>query len=198
MTNAPQTFAPSSPVAPVKAKKPFFKRKLVWLLLVVAIIAIAAPKGSGSSSTATTGNSTPAASGSAAAAAAVGTPVRDGDFEFVVQSVETGVAQIGTDMLNTKAQGAFVIVSVKVTNIGSEPGTFFGSNAKLHDTQGREFEPSSGAAIYLEDSNSLIEPINPGNTVTGKIIYDVAAGTALDTIELHDSAFSDGVTVKLS
>ena len=40
--------------------------------------------------------------------------------------------------------------------------------------------------------------INPGNTVHGKIAFDMPTGDKAIKIELHDSMFSDGVTAKLS
>ena len=179
---------------------------------VVAIAVIAAGAGSGSSP------SDPAAaasvsSGAAAAApseaapaqaapaeaapAGVGSAVRDGKFEFVVQGVDRGQTQIGTEYLNNKAQGEFVLVTVNVTNVGDQPQSFIGGNAKLFDSAGREFSASTEAAIYLQDSNSLYEEINPGNTVTGTLVFDIPSATALDRLELHDSMFSGGVTVKL-
>jgi hypothetical protein len=41
---------------------------------------------------------------------------------------------------------------VRVTNIGDEPQTFFGSNAKAMDKAGPTMEPDTRAAIYLPDS----------------------------------------------
>ena len=194
--------APPIPPAPTgKSKKPFFKRKLVWLLgIIVVIIAIVAANGGGKSSTTTpattdAGSSAPAAE--PATEPGVGTPVRDGKFEFVVTSVEPGATEIGDAPLTTKAQGQFVLVNVSVTNIGNEPQAFSGSEAKAFDSQGREFTASTSAMIYLPDSNSLYTPINPGNKVDGKVVFDVPAGTTLTSIELHDSMFSDGVKVQL-
>src|SRR6476620_8847143 len=109
--------APPIPPAPTgKVKKPFFKRKLVWLLgIVVLIIAMMFATNSKSSTTTTAGtdagSSAPAAE-AAAAAPVVGTPVRDGKFEFVVTSVEPGATDIGEAPLTTKAQGQFVVVNV--------------------------------------------------------------------------------------
>ena len=41
--------------------------------------------------------------------------------------------------------------------------------------------------------------INPGNSVTGApLLSDVAPGTKIASIELHDIPFSTGVKVKLS
>jgi hypothetical protein len=194
--------APPGPPMPVgKIKKPFYKRKLVWFLgIIVLIIAIFAATSGGKSST-TTPAATDAGSSAPEAAAAepgVGTAVRDGKFEFVVTSVEPGAAEIGEAPLTTKAQGQFVLVNVSVTNIGNEPQAFSGSDTKAFDSQGREFTASTSAAIYLPSSNSLYTPINPGNKVDGKVVFDVPAGTALTSIELHDSMFSDGVKVTLS
>jgi len=111
--------------------------------------------------------------------------------------VEPGTSDIGEAPLTTKAQGQFVLVNVSVTNIGNEPQAFSGTEAKAFDNQGREFTASTTAAIYLPSSNSLYTAVNPGNKVDGKIVFDVPVGTALTSIELHDSMFSDGVTVKL-
>jgi hypothetical protein len=75
---------------------------------------------------------------------------------------------------------------------------FDGTSQYLYDAQGREFEASTEAAIMLPESQSFLEDINPGNTVTGKVIWDVpSSGFKADHLELHDSMFSDGVEVTL-
>lgn len=175
------------------------KKKVVLGLIVGAVVigGIFAITG-GKSKTDTASASTPTAAAEAEPApATIGTPVRDGDFEFVVQSVQPGQTKIGGDILNTKAQGEFVVVTIKVTNSSNEAQSFFGSNIKARDAANREFEADSTAAIYLPDSKSLYEKLNPGNSVTGQLVFDVPAGTKLSTLELHDSAFSDGVLVTL-
>ncbi len=129
--------------------------------------------------------------------AGIGDPVRDGKFEFTVTKVEKGVAQVGDEYLNEKAQGQFVLVHMAVENIGDEPQTFFGSNQQLSDSEGRTFNADDGAAIYLGESNALLEEINPGNTVKGIVVFDVPKDAQLASIDLHDSAFSGGVEVSL-
>jgi len=97
----PPLAPPGPPMSSGKAKRPFYKRKLVWLLgIVVLIIVIIAVNSSKSSTTAPaatdSGSSAPAAAPEAAAAEpGVGTSVRDGEFEFVVTSVEPGTPSIG-------------------------------------------------------------------------------------------------------
>lgn len=217
MTNVAPPQPPLAPTgAPLpngKAKRPFYKRKLVWLLGVIVLIAIivAVNQDNGSSTTSAPAG-TPAPSAAEAPAAPVseapaakpaasdpgiGTSVRDGKFEFVVTSIEPGVAEIGSAPISTKAQGQFILVNVNVKNISNEAQPFDGGSAKAFDSQGRQFTSSSSAAIYLPDSNSFFTPINPGNSVDSKVVFDVPADAQLTSIELHDSMFSEGVTVKL-
>lgn len=109
------------------------------------------------------------------------------------------MAKIGDEYFNTKAQGEFVLVTVKVENIGKEAQMFDGSNQYIYDAQGRKFEASSEAEVYMGDeANSFLNDINPGNTVTGVVVFDIPKGTKLAKIELHDSAFSGGIDVSLT
>jgi hypothetical protein len=127
----------------------------------------------------------------------IGDTVADGKFEFVVTAVETGVAQVGDEFFNQTAQGQFVLVRMTVTNIGDQAQYFDGSSQKLLDTAGRTHSADTGAAIYLGDSESFLNQINPGNTVEGVVVFDIPADAALASLELHDSPFSGGVTVNL-
>lgn len=131
------------------------------------------------------------------AAASVGSPVRDGKFEFTVTQVETGVTHVGNDVIGQDAQGQFVLLHLTVANIGTEAQYFDGSSQKLYDSAGRAFSADTAAAIYLDESNSFLNQINPGITVQGIVVFDVPADAVLTTAELHDSAFSGGVTVTL-
>jgi hypothetical protein len=132
-----------------------------------------------------------------AAGPGLGDKVRDGKFEFTVTKVRPGVASVGDSTFGKKAQGQFVLVSVTVSNIGEEPQTLVGDAQKLFDTQGREFSVDTEAAIYLAESNSIFEEINPGNSVKGTLLYDIPDGVKPVKLELHDSAFSGGVEVTL-
>ena len=132
-----------------------------------------------------------------AQAAKLGTAVRDGQFEFTVTKVQAGVAKLGSDMFGEKAQGQFVLVHVTVENIGDEAQYFSDSNQKVQDAKGREFSADTGAALYVDDNDVFLNEINPGNTVKGVLVYDMPKNTRPASIELHDSAFSGGVTVRL-
>jgi hypothetical protein len=216
------TYAPPAPEQmpeqpQAKAKKPFYKRAWFIVLAVIVVISLAS-QGGGSDDTDASASASGAAASDAAAPAAedatsdvkaeeppapeasnpgIGQPAADGKFNFVVNGVDCSATQLGNEYVGTQAQGQFCIVDVMITNIGDKAQSFFGDNAKLFNAQGQEFSADSEAAIYLEDSASLYEEINPGNTLNSKVVFDVPTGTTPTAIELHDSMFSGGVTVNL-
>jgi len=131
--------------------------------------------------------------------AGIGDPVRDGKFEFVVQKVKCGVSRVGNNLLGERAQGQFCLVTLKVKNIGKEPQAFTDGAQKAYAADGTEYSTNSSASIYANDEDStLFNEINPGNGITGVIVFDIPKDAKLDRLELHDSHFSGGVTVKLT
>ena len=131
--------------------------------------------------------------------AKIGQPARDGKFEFTVKSSKCGVAKIGTDMLGAKAQGQFCLVTVNVKNIGKEAQMFDGSSQKALAANGTEYSTDGEAAMYAnKNSETFLNDINPGNQVTGVVVFDIPKNVKLAKLELHDSAFSGGVTVSLA
>ena len=127
----------------------------------------------------------------------IGEPAADGDFRFVVTGVECGATHLGSAAFGVTAQGEFCIVDLTVTNIGDEAQSFWGDNTVLLNAQGQEFSSDTSAALYLDDSRSFYEEVNPGNTLRSRVVFDVPTGMSPTAIELHDSAFSGGVTVRL-
>ena len=195
---------------PVAAPAPRPKRRgrkiLIAVVAVFALIAIGSALGggddSGGSNTGTNANAGADTVATKAAdkpkAAGIGTEVRDGKFAFTVTRVDPGVDHVGEGFAAQKPQGEFVLVHVTVKNIGDEAQLFDDTSQKLVDSQGRQYDTDSGAAIVLDDSNSFLNNINPGNSVKGVLVFDVPKGLTLSRIELHDSMFSGGVTVALS
>lgn len=125
--------------------------------------------------------------------APAGSEVRDGKFAFVITRVDPPVKSVGGDFLSKSAQGEFVLVHIDVTNTSDQPQSYFGSNQKLIDAQGREFTNDTEAEIYLNDD--VYTDINPGNTFSVILAFDVPAGTRAAALEFHDSMFSGGVRV---
>lgn len=126
----------------------------------------------------------------------IGTPVRDGKFEFVVSGVQAGVSSVGEDFLTETAQGEYILVTLTVRNIGDRAQAFATSAQKLLDGQGRQYSVDDMATIVL-DQNVAYAQINPGNSIEATVAFDVPAGTVAAEIELHDSLFSGGSTVAL-
>ncbi|MDQ0842564.1 DUF4352 domain-containing protein [Streptomyces sp. V1I6] len=127
----------------------------------------------------------------------IGDPVRDGKFEFTVTRVQPGVQKIGGEF-GKEAQGQFILVHMTVSNIGDEAQHFDGDAQKLFDVKDREFSADALAAIYLEESKSFLNEINPGNKVKGIVVFDVPKDVKPVKLELHDSIFSGGVAVDLT
>ncbi|MBL1079901.1 DUF4352 domain-containing protein [Nocardia sp. 2] len=126
------------------------------------------------------------------------TPVRDGRFEFVVTAVQSGIPEVGDNpYLAKKAQGAFTIISLTVTNTSDKPYGFSPGSQDLYDTKNRKFSNDATAAMNLQADTSLYADLNPGNTITAQIVYDLPADSTPDYIKLHDSMFSGGVKVSL-
>ena len=209
-----------APPAPVPPSRSWFARhKILTAILALVAVIVLAQAVSGGDDPAPAAVTKPAASASPDAQSAepeqpaetdepaepkepdqtakLGTAVRDGQFEFTVTKVQAGVAKIGSDMFGEKAQGQFVLVHVTVENIGDEAQYFSDSDQKVQDAKGREFSADTGAALYVEDNDVFLNEINPGNTVKGVLVYDMPKNTRPASIELHDSAFSGGVTVRL-
>ncbi|MBQ0892379.1 DUF4352 domain-containing protein [Micromonospora sp. U56] len=131
--------------------------------------------------------------------AKVGQPARDGKFEFTVKSSKCGVAKVGSSMLGDKAQGQFCLITVNVKNIGKEAQLLDGSSQKAYTADGTEYSTDTEAGLYAnQEQSTFFNEINPGNQVTGVLVFDIPKNVKLTKLELHDSAFSGGVDVALS
>ena len=195
---------PYQPQPPKKKRHRGLKITLGIVGGVILLIIVAAALGGGNSGTSTNSGTSAAAAPAQAAAPApgIGSKVRDGKFEFVITGISHAKSVGDTaDGLGDTAQGRYVILHIRVTNIGTEAQTLDDSSQYVYDASGRKFSADSSADIDLGGVNgqnsTLFEDINPGNTVHGRIAFDLPAGDKAVKAELHDSAFSDGVTVSL-
>ncbi|HEX3733444.1 MAG TPA: DUF4352 domain-containing protein [Mycobacteriales bacterium] len=124
---------------------------------------------------------------------------RDGKFEFTVQKLECGKKSAGGDFLNKQAQGQFCFVTMKVKNIGNESRMFDASNQQAFNDADAQYEADSVASTYAnQNGEAFLNNINPGNEVTGIVVFDIPQDQKISKFKLHDSAFSNGVSVKLS
>lgn len=130
--------------------------------------------------------------------AKLGEPVRDGKFEFTVTKVQCGVKSVGSKLTGETAQGQFCLVTMTVKNIGAEARTFTAGNQKAHGPAGVVYDSNTLASLDANgDSRAFLNDINPGNSVTGVVVFDIPADATLTAVEVHDSAFSGGTTITL-
>jgi hypothetical protein len=199
----PGQYAPPPPPAKKKRKWPAIVGGVVAFVVAVSVFSDGDKKEDANfSDTAAVAAKAPAAQAPAeaptepATTATMNTPVRDGKFEFTVQKIKCGGTKVGDSLLNKTAQGQFCMVTLKVTNIGKESQMFDGSNQKAYGADGAQFSADDTAGLYANNNDdAFLNDINPGNSVTGTVIFDIPKTAKLAKLELHDSAFSGGVTV---
>jgi hypothetical protein len=128
-------------------------------------------------------------------AAGPGEEVRDGDFAFVVNGVQTTdvIGDAEFPELNRTADGEYVIVALTVTNVSAEGKTFFASFNTLSDGT-TVFEPDDETWLYLGNTPAEVAP---GASIETEVVFDVPKGTELESIWLRGGPLSDGVAVAL-
>lgn len=136
--------------------------------------------------------------GKNAVAGSMNKPAKDGKFEFTVTGLDCGLHELG-GTYGQKAQGQFCLVDVDVKNAGDSAEIFNDSSQKGYDAAGTEYSVDSGAGVYANpDYSTFLQQINPGNTVRGKLVFDVPENAELTTVVLHESMFTPGVKIPLA
>lgn len=187
-----------------KKKNWFARHKILSVILgliVIGIIANVAGGGTKQSNTSSnngTPSSKPSDASKPAELAKIGTAVRDGKFEFTVNSLQCGVMSVGDNPYLTKTpQGQFCLLNVTVKNIGNEKQSLLSSNQKLLNGDAQYSADDTATLYAAPNGTSWYNDINPGNSVEGKIVFDVPKDVIPTVAELHDSGFSGGVKVSL-
>ena len=183
------------------------------IVLIVVIAAIAAPRKEASTSAAVTTPpvTTPSPPTTAAPPVTTAPPpttvpsgprinrvAKDGDFAFTVTGMQCGVTSLGSDGFSEQAPAGtqWCLVTMTVANDKTSSQTFFASNQKATDSQGRQLDADTGALIYLPNNSSAVfAQINPGVSITAVVPFQISTTDSIVSFELHDSAFSGGVTV---
>jgi len=124
----------------------------------------------------------------------MGTSVRDGGLEFIVNGVRLGPS-ISSDHTRYEAHGRYVVVGLSVTNVGDQPETYMAIDQKLI-VDGKQYDYAAEPTIAL--NTNATSQINPGIGISALIAYDVPAGTRPGSIELHGAAGTPGVDVDLA
>ncbi|MFC3927342.1 DUF4352 domain-containing protein [Streptococcus caprae] len=177
-------------------KKPFYKRW--WFILLIVVIAfgvIGGNKGSDKQISKTTEQTTvsqevqtnqedSSTSESEATAKneskdtvyAVGQTFTVGDMTYLVNSVSQST-NVGGEY-GKNASGIYEIVNVTVTNNGKKATTVDSDYFTLLNGE-VEYSSDSAAGIYAnDDANFFLTEINPGSSITGNVVFDVASEVA--------------------
>lgn len=125
----------------------------------------------------------------ASAPAGMGQEVVDGKLAFIVTHVGTSPT-----FGHTHAQGVYVIVSMAVRNVGTEPQSFEMAAQRLKDSAGRQYSASFMDPPFLEE---VVNNIDPGLQVSIKLAFDVPPDVHPTQIVLHESVSSPGAPVNL-
>jgi hypothetical protein len=124
--------------------------------------------------------------------------VRDGKLEFVVSAVSCGHATVGGSIIHKTAQGQYCIVELSVANISTKSQTFADNFQELVGSDGVEYGADTTAGVIANESGTAVwNSINPGNKITGKMVFDIPKGAEVAKVVLHDSPFSTGATITL-
>jgi Domain of unknown function (DUF4352) len=140
-------------------------------------------------------SSAPPETTNAAPAVGIGQEARDGNFVFTV----TDVRPLAGDMTG---KGVGVLFTVK--NVGDTSQTYFATDQKLMDSEGRQFSVDTEAMVsgaMNESSKKLAvlwTVINPDIQVDVATIFAMPEGAEPTLMVLHESAHSPGVTVNLA
>ena len=86
-----------------------------------------------------------------------------------------------------------------VQNVGKQPNTFESDYQRAVRPNGALYAPDVDAERYANiDNNALWSPINPGNTATGVLVFDIPKDARVVSLELHESRSTRGAKVKVT
>ncbi|GAA3779064.1 hypothetical protein GCM10022225_78980 [Plantactinospora mayteni] len=124
-------------------------------------------------------------------------PARDGDLEFQVHEVRCGLTEVGDPLVSQLAIGQFCVVDLAIRNLGAGPATFSDGLQTAYGPAGQRFGVDSSAGLLANaDQLGFLSEINPGNRVTGAVVYDIPPDARIVRLRLRASAASPGIQVR--
>jgi hypothetical protein len=135
-------------------------------------------------------------------AVAPSTPTRDGTLLLSAGEQTCNMPQVGSDAVPVDAVEQFCVVDITVTNVGHHAAVLSLAAQFGIATNGRRVPVSQVASVYAATGpdylSTWVQLIQPGDTVTGPIVFDLPIGVSLHRVELHGSPGSPGITVLMS
>ncbi|MGA4507933.1 DUF4352 domain-containing protein [Propionibacteriaceae bacterium G1746] len=125
----------------------------------------------------------------------LGVAVTSGDLQYTLSNFKCGVTV--TDLTGTlKPQGKFCVVDVVVKNVGKKATWFTDDDIKLLDGSDVEYSPSDD--ILFVDGAIAFEEINPGNTIKGKVWFDIPTDAKPVQAQVKGGLFDKGQKISLA
>ncbi|MBI3215827.1 MAG: DUF4352 domain-containing protein [Mycobacterium sp.] len=133
--------------------------------------------------------------------APAGTAVQDGGLQFEVvdeKRAKTVSDSTNSPYLTATADGEFVVVTLKVTNVSQRPRNYFSQNQRLFDSADHPYTASIDSDVFMNagDGNPM-GAIAPGESMRVRIAFDLPVQAQPAVLELHESATSDGIGIRL-
>jgi hypothetical protein len=170
---------------------------LAALIAIAVVVSLPSHRGARSGGGQPTGGAV-AASGTAptgapSPATGFGVPVTDGGLRFVVAGIDCSKSQLGEGLLALHARGQFCLAQVTVSNSGDTSESLDNTAQILWDNRGERHEVDFFARLKLHEN--LWDTIDPGETRTGTLVFDIPRDADARELELHESSHSAGVRI---
>jgi Domain of unknown function (DUF4352) len=187
-----------------ESNRPWYKIWWIYLAIIVAVVAVAvAVLAAGPANTPSEGTPTPTSTLTPTPTPTLTptpTPTENLFLGFDIEDYETGVTSLDQGTLHEEAMGAFTLVLLSVENSNDEPIIFDVNNVRGIDSSARTLAPDVEAAAIANMRNQgglFLKAVQPGETITGLVVFDVPAGETLLAIVVPDGASPDGTEIPI-
>lgn len=104
-----------------------------------------------------------------------------GGLTYSIQDVHTA-SSVGPEGMEQRASGEFIVLRLRVGNVGKDPATINASD--FHLRRGSTKYDAASESMMTGDS-FFLQTLNPGTARTGTILFDVPAHTSPSQYELE-------------
>lgn len=104
-----------------------------------------------------------------------------GGLSYSVRDVSIS-SSVGPEGMEQHANGEFIVVQLRVSNVGHDPATISSSDFHLR-RNGTEYDAADES--MMADNAFFLSKLNPGTSRTGTILFDVPAHTSPSQYQLE-------------
>lgn len=174
---------------------------VVLAAIIAVVVAVSLPIGQGGDPKAGNPTGQPATSVPSVAPSATppttsgfNVPVTDNGLRFVVRGIDCASRELGGGIVTRHASGKYCQARISVTNIGTTSTSLRNDAQVLYDSGGARHTADYLARFQL--SEDLWDSLDPGDTKSGTLVFDVPRDVGPRLLELHADEDSRGVQVR--